>query len=202
MPSVARADSTTAMADHQHMAGMSGMEGMSGMDGMSMAVPIPEGALYTTADVQFMQGMIAHHAQAIFMSRMAESHGANPRLLRLANKIDQSQAAEINLMQGWLRANKQFAPDTSSWRTMMMAGMLTPAQLKTLDASRGAEFDKNYLMMMIQHHEGALKMVADLYAAPLSAQDVDVSVFANDIEIVQTAEIALMHQMLANLGEL
>ena len=135
------------------------------------------------------------------MSRMAESHGANARLMKFANKIDQSQAAEITLMQGWLRANKQFVPDTSSWRTMMMAGMLTPAQLKTLDASRGSSFDKNYLMMMIQHHEGALKMVADLYAAPLSAQDVDVSVFANDVEIVQSAEIGLMHQMLANLGE-
>ena len=52
---------------------------------------------------------------------------------------------------------------------------------------------------MIQHHEGALKMVADLFATPQSAQDVDVSVFANDVDVVQTAEIALMHQMLANL---
>jgi uncharacterized protein (DUF305 family) len=166
------------------------------MAGMALPVTIPKGALYTEADVRFMQGMIAHHAQAIYMSRMAASRQANPRLLKFANKIDQSQQAEIRLMQEWLRANKQMAPDTNSWRTMMMPGMLTAEQLATLDASKGAEFDKQFLTLMIQHHEGALKMVADLFATPLAAQDVDVSVFANDVQVVQTAEIDTMHQML------
>ena len=167
--------------------------------GMSMPVTIPPGALYTAADVDFMQGMIAHHAQAIYMSRLAESRGVNARVLRFAKKIDQSQRAEIRLMQEWLVANKQMAPDTNSFRTMMMAGMLTNAQLATLEATRGAEFDRQFLTLMIQHHEGALKMVADLFATPRAAQDVDISVFANDVELVQTAEIALMHQMLADL---
>ena len=72
------------------------------MAGMSMPVDIPKGALYTAADVHFMQGMIAHHAQAIYMTRLAASRGASPRLLKLANKIDQSQQAEIRLMQDWL----------------------------------------------------------------------------------------------------
>ena len=165
---------------------------------MSMPMTIPKGALYTAADVHFMQGMIAHHAQAIYMSRLATSRGANPRLLKFANKIDQSQQAEIRLMQDWLIANKQSAPDTSSWRTMTMPGMLTPAQLATLDSARGPEFDKQFLHLMIQHHEGALKMVADLLATPLAAQDVDVSVFANDVVTVQTAEIDTMNEMLAN----
>ena len=169
------------------------------MAGMSMPVNIAKGALYTAADVHFMQGMIAHHAQAIYMTRLAVSRGASPRLLKLANKIDQSQQAEIRLMQDWLVANKQTAPDTSSWCTMFMPGMLTPAQLATLDAARGAEFDRQFLELMIQHHEGALKMVEDLLATPLAAQDVDVSVFANDVNTVQTAEIAAMQQMLANL---
>jgi uncharacterized protein (DUF305 family) len=169
------------------------------MAGMSMPVTIPKGALYTEADVHFMQGMIAHHAQAIYMSHLAVSRGANPRLLKFATKIDQSQQAEIRLMQDWLVANKQSAPDTGSWRTMTMPGMLTPAQLATLDAARGAEFDKQFLNLMIQHHEGALKMVADLLATPMAAQDVDVSVFANDVTTVQTAEIGTMQQMLANL---
>jgi len=164
-----------------------------------MPVTIAKGALYTEADVRFMQGMIAHHAQAIYMSRLATTRGANPRLLKFANKIDQSQQAEIRLMQNWLVANKQSAPDTNSWRTMSMPGMLTSAQLATLDAARGTEFDKQFLNLMIQHHNGALKMVADLLATPRAAQDVDVSVFANDVETVQTAEIALMQQMLANL---
>src|SRR5215471_17876630 len=104
---------------------------MSGMD-MGHEIVVPKGAMYTKADVEFMQGMIAHHAQAIVMSRMAEAHGANPQVLKLSMKIDQSQIPEIRIMQDWLRANQQFAPDTSSWHHMQMAGMLTDAQLKEL----------------------------------------------------------------------
>lgn len=169
------------------------------MVGMAMPVTIPKGVLYTEADVHFMQGMIAHHAQAIYMSRMAASRQANPRVLKFANKIDQSQQAEIHLMQNWLVDHQQAAPDTGSWRTMTMPGMLTAQQLKDLDASKGADFDREFLNLMIQHHEGALKMVEDLLASPLAAQDVDVSVFANDVVTVQTAEIQLMQQMLSNL---
>lgn len=156
---------------------------------------------YTPADVEFMQGMIAHHAQAIYMSRMAEAHGASPKLLKLANKIDQSQVAEIRIMQEWLHRNGQFAPDTSSWRTMTMAGMLTPDQLKTLDAATGVAFDRDFLTFMIQHHEGALKMVKDLFATPRAGQEVDVNVFANDVVTVQTAEIGAMRQMLSLLPD-
>lgn len=162
-------------------------------------VTIPDGALITEADVRFMQGMIGHHGQAIQMSRLAATRGASPRLLRFAEKIDQSQASEIMLMQEWLRANAQFAPDGESWRSMMMPGMLTEAELATLEASRGEEFDRQFLTLMIRHHEGALRMVADLLAAPRAAQDVDISVFANDVETTQTAEIGLMYQMLNEL---
>ena len=169
---------------------------MASMSGMDATVTIPKGAIYTAADVHFMQGMIAHHAQAIFMSRLAASHGANPRLLRFADKIDQSQISEIRLMQEWLVANAQTAPDTSSYHTVMMAGMLSPEQIKTLEAARGPEFDTHFLTMMIQHHEGALTMVADLLASPGAAQDIDVSVFANDVHAVQTAEIGTMRRML------
>ena len=165
---------------------------------MSAPVTIPKGAQYTVADVHFMQGMIAHHAQAIFMSRMALTHGATDRVLRFAHKIDLSQQSEINLMQDWLIRNHQMAPDTSSWRHVMMTGMLTTQQLATLDAARGADFDQQFLTLMIQHHQGALKMVDDLLASPMAAQDVDVSVFANDVTAVQTAEIGAMQQMLAN----
>jgi uncharacterized protein (DUF305 family) len=163
-------------------------------------ITVPEGAGYTVADVEFMQGMIAHHAQAIHMSRMAEAHGASPRLLRLARKIDQSQVAEIRIMQEWLRSNGQVAPDTSSWRTMTMPGMLTKEQLEQLDASSGVEFDRAFLNLMIQHHEGALQMVKDLLATPRAGQEVDVNVFANDVVTVQTAEIGAMRQMLSQLA--
>jgi uncharacterized protein (DUF305 family) len=164
-------------------------------------IVVPPGAGYTVADVEFMQGMIAHHAQAIYMSRMAEAHRANPRILKLAIKIDQSQVAEIRLMQEWLVSYGQAAPDTSSWRSMTMAGMLTEAQLKTLDAAKGVDFDRAFLTLMIQHHEGALQMVKDLFAVPGAGQEVDVNVFANDVVTVQTAEIGVMRQMLSLLPD-
>jgi uncharacterized protein (DUF305 family) len=185
---VAIAVAQPASAQQHNMAGM-------GPD----HIMIPEGAVYTVADVKFMQGMIAHHAQAIYMSRMAEAHGASPRLLRLANKIDQSQVAEIRIMQQWLRSNEQFAPDTSAWRTMTMTGMLTEDQMKKLEAAKGVDFDRAFLEYMIQHHEGALQMVKDLFATPRAGQEVDVNVFANDVVTVQTAEIGAMRAMLDQL---
>lgn len=175
-------------------------QAMAGMSGHGK-ITVPDGAIYTVADVEFMQGMIAHHAQAIHMSRMAEAHRANPRVLKLANKIDQSQVAEIRIMQQWLRSNGQAAPDTSSWRTMTMPGMLTEEQLKALDASTGVAFDRAFLTLMIQHHDGALQMVKDLFASPRAGQEVDVNVFANDVVVVQTAEIGAMRQMLSQLSD-
>jgi uncharacterized protein (DUF305 family) len=175
-----------------------GMTGMSGMD-MGHEIVIPNGALFTRADVEFMQGMIAHHAQAIVMSRMAESHGANPQVMKLSNKIDQSQVPEIRIMQSWLTRNKQYAPDTSSWHHMMMSGMLTTAQLNELDAAKGVDFDRAYLRLMIQHHAGALKMVDDLFNSALAGQEVDVNVFANDVVTAQTVEIGIMQRLLTQL---
>jgi uncharacterized protein (DUF305 family) len=175
--------------------------GMAQGHSMASYIVVPPGAAYTVADVEFMQGMIAHHAQAIHMSRMAESHKANARLLKLATKIDQSQVAEIRIMQDWLISNKQTAPDTSSWRTMTMPGMLTAAQLRELDDAKGVDFDRAFLELMIQHHEGALKMVDDLLKTPKGGQEVDVGVFAADVVTVQTAEIGAMRQMLNQLPE-
>jgi len=174
---------------------------MSGMSGMEMGheIVIPKGAPYTKADVEFMQGMIAHHAQAIVMSRMAESHGANPQVMKLSNKIDQSQVPEIRIMQSWLTRNKQYAPDTSSWHHMTMPGMLTAAQLNELDVARGVDFDRAYLRLMIQHHAGALKMVDDLFNSSLAGQEVDVNVFANDVVTAQTVEIGIMQRLLTQL---
>ena len=168
---------------HDHAAGMP-------------AVALPAGSLVTEADVRFMQGMIAHHAQAVVMSRMAANNGASPRVLKLAQKIDLAQAGEIVLMQDWLRAYKQFTPDTSSWRGMTMPGMLTAVQIAQMESARGGDFDRLFLTLMIRHHEGALSMVADLMKTPRAAQEVDINVFANDVETTQTAEIGLMRQML------
>ena len=173
----------------------------TGHAGMHMGgeIVIPKGALYTKADVEFMQGMIAHHAQAIVMSRMAEKNGANPQVLKLSNKIDQSQVPEILIMQEWLKRNGQMAPDTSSWHHMRMDGMLTDDELKEMDQAKGVDFDRLFLTGMIKHHMGALKMVDDLFATPRAGQDVDVSVFANDVVTAQTGEIGIMKRLLSQL---
>lgn len=161
--------------------------------------PIAPGSLHTPADVQFMQGMIAHHSQAIYMSHLAATRSQDQQLIRFAAKIDQSQAYEIDAMQRWLREHHQVAPDTSSYRTITMPGMLTAAELTELAEARGATFDRRFLELMIRHHEGALSMVDDLLKTPRAAQEVDVNVFANEVHLVQTAEIDLMRQMLANI---
>ena len=169
------------------------------MHRMGPEIVIPKGALYTKADVEFMQGMIAHHAQAIVMSRLAETNGANPQVLKLSRKIDQSQIPEILIMQDWLRRHDQFAPDTSSWRGMRMDGMLDDAEMAALTAARGTAFDRLFLVGMIKHHAGAIKMVDELFKTPGAGQEVDANVFANDVATTQTAEIGIMRRLLAQL---
>ncbi len=177
--------------------------GMAGMDHsmhrMGPEIVIPKGVIYTKADVEFMQGMIAHHAQAIVMSRMAEANGANPQVLKLSRKIDQSQVPEIVIMQQWLRRYNQFAPDTASWHDMRMDGMLTDEEMRALSTAKGVGFDRAFLTGMIKHHEGALKMVDDLFKSPGAGQEVDTNVFATDVVTAQTAEIGIMRRLLAQL---
>jgi uncharacterized protein (DUF305 family) len=160
---------------------------------------IPEGAMFTVSDVRFMQGMIAHHGQAIVMSDLAATRTTNGSMLKFTQKIDLSQRAEIGLMQEWLIEREQAIPDSGAHNHMSMPGMLTAEQLKELEAARGKNFDRLFLTFMIQHHEGALKMVADLMDDPLGARDINLSVLAIDIDTDQRAEILRMHQMLADL---
>jgi len=169
------------------------------MHNMGPEIVIPKGARYTKADVQFMQGMIAHHAQAIVMARMAETNGANPQVLKLSRKIDQSQLPEIQIMQDWLRRHEQFAPDTASWHGMRMDGMLTDDELAAMNQARGVAFDRLFLVGMIKHHAGAIKMVDDLFKSPGAGQEVDANVFANEVVTAQTAEIGIMRRLLALL---
>lgn len=178
-------------------------DGMASMDHskhrMGPEIVIPKGELYTKADVEFMQGMIAHHAQAIVMSRMAEANGANPQVLKLSRKIDQSQVPEIIIMQQWLRRYGQFAPDTASWHDMRMEGMLSDDELKAMSDAKGVAFDRLFLTGMIKHHAGALKMVDDLLKSPGAGQEVDANVFANDVVTAQTVEIGIMRRLLSQL---
>lgn len=162
----------------------------------AFGLPATAGPGFTVADVRFMQGMIAHHAQAIHMAAMAGSHGASERVVRLARKIEISQRDEIEFMTGWLAERRQGVPDDLHAHPMTMPGMLTEEQLARLDASRGREFDRLFLAFMIHHHEGALQMVDVLFDSPGSGQDPEIFRFVTDVDADQRDEILVMARLL------
>jgi len=161
---------------------------------------------YTDADVQFLTGMISHHAQAIVMSKFAPTHGASSSILTLAGRIINAQNDEIALMSQWLRDHGKPVPEPSAKgmkmtmggeeHMMLMPGMLTEEQMKQLDAAKGPEFDKLFLTLMIQHHTGAVSMVKDLFNTYGAGQDETVFKLASDVNTDQTTEIARMQRML------
>ena len=154
---------------------------------------------YTVADVEFMQMMIGHHAQAITMAAMAGTHGAGPEVTSLARRVDISQRDEIAFMEGWLAARGQEVPGADQLHGMVMPGLVTPEQLARLDAARGAEFDRLFLTFMIEHHLGALQMVDNLFASPGAAQDSELFPFATDVGADQLDEIGIMERILDQL---
>ena len=143
-----------------------------------------------------MQGMIGHHAQALRMVALAPTHGASAKLLLLCKKIDISQHDEIATMTQWLLDHHQAVPDTSKPMAMPMPGMLTPDQMKQLEAAHDTTFDRLFLTFMIQHHNGALEMVRQLFATNGAAQTPEVFQYATDVSVDQTAEIDRMHALL------
>jgi uncharacterized protein (DUF305 family) len=165
---------------------------------------------YTPADVNFMTHMISHHAQAIEMAGWAPSHGASPSVQRLAERIINAQQDEIATMQAWLGARHLPVPDPDpagmkmqmggSQHVMLMPGMLTPDQMTQLDAARGPDFDRLFLTFMIQHHNGALTMVHQLFDTPGAAQEGVVFKFASDVNVDQTTEVARMQRMLTAMS--
>jgi len=135
-------------------------------------------------------------------STSAETNSTNAQLLKLSRRIDQSQIPEIQIMQDWLRRHDQFTPDTSSWHDVRMEGMLTDQELAEMNKARGVQFDRLFLVGMIKHHAGAIKMVDELFKSPGAGQEVDANVFANDVVAAQTAEIGIMKRLLAQLPKL
>jgi uncharacterized protein (DUF305 family) len=162
---------------------------------------------YTAADVRFMQGMIGHHSQAVVMAGWAPSHGASESVRILAGRIDVAQRDEIAFMQRWLTDRKLPAPDAAAQMQHamsmpgmamgdLMPGMLTPEQMTELDHARGAEFDRLFLTYMIQHHQGALSMVDQLFGTQGAGQELYIFRFASDVSADQFTEIDRMRLML------
>ena len=158
----------------------------------------------SAADVEFMQGMIMHHAQAVEMTALIASHTENKDLRLLGARISSSQADEIKFMRRWLAARGERTSMQSGMTGMdmghegmaLMPGMLTPEQMEALRNARGTEFDRLFLIGMIQHHNGALIMVKDLFDTAGAGQDADLFNFATDVDSGQRAEIRIMQGML------
>ena len=156
------------------------------------------------ADVQFMQGMIMHHAQAVEMTALIESHTPNKALRSLGARISHSQSDEIEFMKRWLTARGEpismAMPEMPGMdmlrQPMLMPGMLTPKQMEALKKAKGAEFDELFLTGMVQHHNGALIMVKDLFDTAGAGQDAELFNFATDVDSGQRAEIRIMQTML------
>jgi uncharacterized protein (DUF305 family) len=167
------------------------------------------------ADAQFMQGMIMHHAQAIEMTALIESHTENKNLRSLGARISRSQSDETKFMKRWLAARGEpISPAMTAMEAMpgmdmsshamtmpgpmpaLMPGMLTPKQMEALKRAKGKDFDHLFLTGMIQHHNGALIMVKDLFDTAGAGQDAELFNFATDVDSGQRAEIRIMQTML------
>jgi len=157
------------------------------------------------ADVEFMQGMIMHHAQAVEMTALIASHTGNKDLRMLGARISSSQSDEIKFMKRWLATRGESLSlgmagmsgmDPSGGAMALMPGMLTAQQMEALRSAHGAEFDRLFLTGMIQHHDGALTMVKDLFDTAGAGQDAELFNFATDADNTQRAEIKIMQSML------
>jgi uncharacterized protein (DUF305 family) len=162
---------------------------------------------YNEADVEFVAGMIPHHAQAVVMAGWAASHGARPDIRVLCERIVVAQRDEIEFMRTWLRDRGETVPPANATHhrmkmkngiehDMLMPGMLTQEEMAALDKARGPEWDRLFLLGMIRHHEGAIKMVDDLFESYGALQDDDLFKFASDIYADQSIEIERMQKML------
>ena len=160
------------------------------------------------ADVQFMQGMIMHHAQAVEMTALINSHTQNKALHTLGARISRSQSSEIEFMKRWLMARGQPTEHTMHHMpgmdmasdSMLMPGMLSPKQMAALRKAKGKQFDQLFLTGMIQHHQGALTMVDKLFSSQGAGQEEYVFRFASDVSTDQTTEIDRMRLMLGALS--
>ena len=170
------------------------------------AVTIPATANFNATDVGFAQGMIPHHAQAVEMADMAIATSTNADVLALAKQIKSAQNPEIETMTGWLQTWGQAVPSTASMADgghdmtnmsgMMMDGMMSDADMKRLESSTGTAFDRLWLELMIQHHEGAVRMAKDELA---DGKNPDARALAQAIITSQQAEISKMNALLAAL---
>jgi uncharacterized protein (DUF305 family) len=159
---------------------------------------------HVKADVEFMQGMIGHHAQALDMVGLLETRTQSNDMKMLALRIKVSQQDEIKFMRRWLAERGETVPDEHAHHAhdyKLMPGMLSPEEMGRLAAAKGPEFDRLFLEYMIKHHEGALLMVNELFKKDGAGQQADVHAFASDVIADQQMEIDRMIGMWRGMGK-
>ena len=159
---------------------------------------------YSPADAQFMRDMIPHHHQALQMAELVADRTNRKELIDVAGRINASQEDEIEFMQQWLRERGEPVPDPTAHHAMhthhTMAGMATPEEMAELAASKGTEFDRLFLELMIAHHKGAVTMVKELLEQPGAAYDPVLFEFTNDVTNDQETEIERMNALLVGIS--
>ncbi|WP_367318638.1 DUF305 domain-containing protein [Streptomyces sp. HUAS ZL42] len=170
-------------------------------DSGSSATASAEAGAHNEQDVSFSSEMIQHHRQAVEMAELATSRASAQEVKDLAAKIKGAQDPEIKTMSGWLTAWGEEVPeDMSSSMPGMdhgmshsMPGMMSSQDMEKLDKASGTEFDKMFLEMMVEHHEGAIEMAKSEKADGKYGAAVEL---ADDVITAQTAEIEQMNKML------
>lgn len=150
-------------------------------------------------DVLFVRDMLHHHSQAIEMTGFVVDRTDDEDVRLLAERMDISQTDEMAVLEKWLqdRGEPVRDPDASHAHSAeSMPGLLTDAEMAQLEAAEGEEFDILFLTFMIKHHQGAIQMVQELYAAG-GGQETEIDTFARHVEGDQSIEIKRMQQMLA-----
>jgi uncharacterized protein (DUF305 family) len=160
---------------------------------------------HNDADVTFAQGMIVHHRGAIAMADLAAERAENPQVQDLAERISAAQGPEIDTMTSWLEAWGEDVPEGMSMESASSgghggmgeetsaAGRDMEASMAELEAAPAGEFDRMFLEMMIEHHQGAVEMAQTEQAEGENPEAVEL---AQTIETDQTQEIQEMQQLL------
>ena len=184
-------DDGSDMSMEGHSMGSTSMESAPS----SAADPAAE---FTDADVMFASMMYPHHAQAVEMAAMVEGRTTNPDVIALAGEIANAQKPEMDQLTSWLSAWGQPAPSADMGSMGGMdhgsgSGMMTAQGMDSLMALSGAEFDRQWLTMMIEHHRGAVEMAEKEIA---DGSNDDAVAMARTIVETQNAEISRMQQLL------
>jgi uncharacterized protein (DUF305 family) len=179
------------------MSGMDHGSGSSSASATTEATHTAPAGNFNEADVTFAQQMIPHHEQALEMAKMADGRASDSQVKSMAGKIEQAQDPEIKTMKGWLTSwNKPTAMESMPGMDMSGEGMMSDDDMKELEGMKGADFDKMFAQMMIEHHKGAIAMAKD---EQKNGKNADAKKMADDIVTGQSAEVKQLQSILDQL---